>query len=577
MERLRPWVCFLLVLLLVAVSASDVEAGRKKKKKKAEEEDSGPPPIAVEAWLVLGPMDHPLPVFHDESKGEYDLQKLLDATILPDAHAEPEAGEALTGLAGERFVWHRKATTDDLVGLSRPETAGVPAVAWLAAYVSVPRWQSFTLKLVGSHRRAIWVDGESLASGGAGEEDEVSDTVKLRPGRHLLLVQTVLDPDREGDWTIGATLTPSAEEPAASITVSVDRTRGVELRDIMDPPRISSLGISPSGEALALSVSRNVPGTHDSESWVEIRAADTGRLQASWRGTKGARQVEWSPDGRYISYVANAPAGEDSALFLYDTRNGEVRPLLEKVEKLGGYAWSPTSTFLVYSTRVEPEKNETGVKRLESIRDRWSNFRNKQYLHQVRVPDGTRRRLTAGGLTTSLQDIAPDGGRLLFTRTIEDVSARPYSKTELWELDLHSLGATVLRTFGWMNGASYSPTGERLLISGPPDAFGDSGRDVPEGELVNYYDGQLFLWNPADDSVEAITRDFDPAVGGALWSHYDGEIYFSATEHDLVQADVSDLDSPSLVTHAGGHARSSALRNSSGIARVGCFDQPRNE
>jgi dipeptidyl aminopeptidase/acylaminoacyl peptidase len=324
--------------------------------------------------------------------------------------------------------------------------------------------------------------------------------------------------------------------------VTLDPKRPVNLGDILDPPTIRSLATSPDGRHVVASVRRTVPGSDDSESWLEIRSSSDGSLTESWRGGLNATRVAWSPTGRYISYVADAPGKEEdkggdkekrSSLYLYQREAGRVTPLLEGVEELGGYLWSPNGRAIVYATTVKAEKDKRGVKMVEGLADRWASYRDKQYLHLVTVPGGTRRRLTAGSLTTSAVAISPDGKRLLFSRRVEDLEQRPYAKTELWELSLATFKASKLREFSWFNDAAFSPDGERLLVAADATAFGDVGLNLSSDRIPNSYDGQLYIWTPSTDAVEAITRDFDPAVTSAWWSHHDGAIYLTAEERDF--------------------------------------------
>ncbi|MDH3784528.1 MAG: S9 family peptidase, partial [Acidobacteriota bacterium] len=256
----------------------------------------------------------------------------------------------------------------------------------------------------------------------------------------------------------------------------------------------------------------------------------------SWRGMSGASQVSWSPDGSRIAYLASTP-GKDAGktLFVYELDSGSVRALLEGVKELQSYRWSPTGTGIVFTTQVKAEKDKRGVKLLEGLMDRQATYRNKSYLHWVDVTSGVQRRLTAGDETTSLQDISADGKRLLFSRLFDDLEEIPFSRNELWELELSSGKATKLREIGWLNGVSYAPVGDKLLIGARADEFEGRGVNVEEGQIANSYDGQLFIWDRGTDEVDPITLIFDPAVQNAVWSRHDGRIYLTGTDRDLVE------------------------------------------
>ena len=126
--------------------------------------------------------------------------------------------------------------------------------------------------------------------------------------------------------------------------------------------------------------------------------------------------------------------------------------------------------------------------------------------------------------------MSPDGRRLLFTRTMDDYETRPFVRTELHVLDLQTLQAELVYPGPWLNAASWSPDGSRLLVRGGPSAFDGAGAAVPAGTIPNDYDNQLYLLTLDGGAVTPLTRDFDPAVSGAVWHRGDGMIYLSATD-----------------------------------------------
>ena len=106
-------------------------------------------------------------------------------------------------------------------------------------------------------------------------------------------------------------------------------------------------------------------------------------------------------------------------------------------------------------TPAEKDANDkAGVKRMRGLPDRWRGFRDRSHLWQVRTEDATRRRLTAGPLTTSFHGFSPDGRHILFSTRKHDYERRPYSQTTFWELDLESLAVRELFSGVWLDGAS---------------------------------------------------------------------------------------------------------------------------
>ncbi|HXV75152.1 MAG TPA: hypothetical protein VD788_02460, partial [Candidatus Polarisedimenticolaceae bacterium] len=402
----------------------------------AGEAEADVPRTSIERWLVAGPAAHPLPIFADAERGGVEVSALLDQPMLNSTRIRPAEGQTLVWVDGKRLSFKpTKAGRQGRVDLPRPRAAGEPAVAWLAVHLRAARFAKLDLVLTGEHPRRVWLDGEPLASGEG--ETEVESKIELIRGSHTLLVETILDPAREADWKIGVDL---VGDDTAALVATTDPRRELDLLDLLEAPEIGSIALSPDGTRIVASVSRVVPGTDESESWIEIRSAADGALEDSWRGQVQVRSVDWSPDGRFISYVTKAvDGGEDaSTLFLYDVERRSAAPLLQSVEHLGRYLWSPTGGAIVFATTHKADKDERGVKLLGGLLDRWADYRDKQFLHLVTVPDGSRRLLTAGDTTTDPLDISPDGRRLLFTRRLEDLADRPFTRTELWQLDLRS-------------------------------------------------------------------------------------------------------------------------------------------
>ena len=534
----------LLLLLVLAVLGPPVAAG-----KGETEKGDAAPPVVIERWWVLGPASHPAPGLLPEGDEPEPAGMLGDAPFTRD-WPRPAEGREVAWFGGEPLRWETaEAGKRGEVTLSLPEGAmeGTPTLAVLATRVTLDRFAKVALVLKGSDVRCAWIDGNSVVdcAGGPGEDDgdkkskkkdkkksedeeETRGEVELAPGTHMLVVQTVRNAGADGNWGVGAEIVPVDEDAEVRIRLDLE-TWDLGIREIVEAPKISSVALAPDGGRVVLGYSRYVPGTDESERWIEIRDVPRGQTVAAWR-QPSAGSVDWSADGRYISWIAKGK--DESSLYLQDQENGRSFPLLDDVEGLGGYLWSPNSRVIVYWATEEAEKDERGVKRVESLMDRWSHFRDKQFLHLVTVPDGVTRRLTAGEITTTASAFSPDGGRLLFQRAVEDLAQRPYYRTELWEIDLATFETTKVRDWQFLYDASYAPDGKRLLIQGPPEEFEEAGLVLPEGVIPNSYDQQLFIWNPGSGKVQAITRDFDPSVVEARWNRQDGRIYLIAEEGD---------------------------------------------
>lgn len=534
-NRILAVVC---VALTVAISATATPAAGKGKPATPE------PTVAVGNWLVLGPVPVPLPAFAGDARGTFTTGDLHKESLLPNLDSMPAVGSTVPWLGDAEAQWRQAAAGADATLRLVPAAGGGPQVAWLAVQVHAPSWQSVRAELLGTRLRRLLVDGVQLVSGGdkAGG-GEVTGTLKLAPGTHLLVAQTVFDPATPGEWRVGLKL---AAPVIPRVAFSTGRERTLDILDILDRPTISAVALSFDGRLVAVTMRRILPGTDDTESWVEIRDTERGELQRTWRGT-GIKNVAWAKPGALSYVTSEKKKGKDgkdtevSTLWLASLETGLVEPVLDRIENLGGYRWAGDGTTVVYSTTTRSEPDSRGIKLVESIMDRQRGHRDLSHLWLARHPQGVRVRITAGELSTRVEDHSADGRHLLFSRHVEDLQARPYIRTELWEMDLGTLATTHLRDFRWLDDAAYGPGG-RLLVVGGPSAFGPTGVNLPAGVLPNEGDGQLFLWEPKTDTVEALSREFDPAISRAEWSATARAVIVTAMAGDGAGVFRLDLD-----------------------------------
>jgi len=508
----------LLCLLAIAVASATPAAPAA-----ADTAAADPVTVAIDGVLQLGPVALPLPAFHDAERRGVSLAELAGAATLDVAVLQPSAGDALPTPAG-RQSWREVASP---VALS---TGGQAGEAWLACYLRSDRWQEATLRLGGpadAHLQA-WLAGEALdleAADDAGTPARTA-TLELTPGVHTLLLRTVAPADLAG-WSLAPALELAGGRDPATLTATTDPRRPADIHLVLDSPRIQSLRLSPDGSLTAIQLQAR-PAGGDAQDWLEIRRTDGGGLVTTWRGGK-AGGLAWAPDGQRLSFTLREDDATD--LWLFDVATGQTTRLLRGVKDMGSYRWAPSGAFVVYEVRVEAEKDERKVKRVENPADRQGWWRDRSYLVQAAVPSGLVRRLTAGPLSPDSWRISPDSERLLFFLSDQDLAGgRPFFSSELWELDLATLAAEKLLADRWIGGAEYGPDPDVLLLQGSPSAFDGLGRDLPAGMQANDYGGQLYLYHREDGRAEPLSLGLQPDVAQAWWSLADGQVYALCTE-----------------------------------------------
>ena len=535
-------------------------------------EPAAPVEIPLDRWLVLGPVPAPLPAFHDEegpSGKPVGVGDLLGTTLIEDPEIWPAAGDAVTWLEGRELIWRERIPREETGAVEPGEDGKVseaPTVAWLTTYVSAARFVSAKLEVETPHRARVWLDGEQVAEKSeldtedAEEIGSASVPVHLIPGKHRIRVKVLMEgaADTSSAASIVAArleLPPEVGEASPeSVAVDASPRRSITFDDLLAVDTVTGLSVSGDGSLVAVEWAHPSVPSERRRSWVEIRRTRDGAPVRSFRGAPEISGFTWGP-GRLYAYVSRED--EEATVWVgemgEEIRGGALRAVLRDVEHLGAVRFTPDSSSpragaLIYEISEQPPEDDPrpakGVQRMRSLQDRWRGWRTKTWLHQVSLAAGARRRLTAGGLSTQFQDLSPDGSRLLFSRTRYDSEERPFSVDELWELALspdepgvspRAMGPRLLAEVTWMNAARYSPDGETILVRAGPSGFGELGWNVPEGEIANEYDRQLYLLDRDSGEARAITKDFDPSVRDAVWSRADGHVYLTAEDGSYVR------------------------------------------
>lgn len=477
--------------------------------------------VTVSNLLRLGPVPVVMPAFHDADQHGVTLKDLAGTPSLDVAVLAPNQGRKLATSAGQR-TWKK---TSAPVELTADDGA---AETWFAVYLASDRWQkvTFSAEIPADAHLKLWL-GHEPVSLSTGDDGAHTADLELPIGVHTLILRAVVAAEMAETWELAPQLALADETPASALEITTERRLITDIDRVLDAPRAQQVSISPDGELVAVQLSAR-PAGGDSQSWIEIRDADSGELVTTWRGSR-ARRLDWSPDG-HLTFVLPGD-GEASDLWRFDVESGATERILRNIEHMGGYEWAPSGEFVIYAVQVEAEPDKRKVKRVKNPGDRQPWDRNRSYLVQAAVPEGHTRRLTAGPLSPGTWSISPDSRRLLFFLSEQDLAGgRPFYSSRLFELDLTTLEATQLLDDRWISGADYGPDDQTLLLQGSPSAFDGLGRNLPDGVQANDYGGQLYLYDRKRDEATPISKTLVPDVAGAWWSLDDGLVYAICTD-----------------------------------------------
>ena len=305
-------------------------------------------------------------------------------------------------------------------------------------------------------------------------------------------------------WVIAGT----AALTSFAVFAAAEPKRSLEVEDFDRLAAVDGVVCSRDGREIAYTVEQSDSDLDERKTTVWMVDFDGQHDRRLTEPAESASNPKFSPDGRYLSFLAARASDTKPQILLLDLRGGEPSAVTGVGGEIADYDWSPDGHTLVMSMSGEEGSAKTPppivIDRLHFKEDR-TGYLTATERKGLYLVDVTTRQLTP--LTTDLDDTlpaySPDGKTVAFLST-RDADPDRTGKLGLYLVDLAAPGTPrkLVEFFAPNKPAlAWTPDGARIVYT--------SGL---EPRLNAYIQDRLNVINVADGTTRSLTDRLDRAV-----------------------------------------------------------------
>lgn len=314
-------------------------------------------------------------------------------------------------------------------------------------------------------------------------------------------------------------------------TAQSDGKRHIRPEDVYRSYSISNPRLSPDGQWILYSHSKvdSAKDGYDGKLYMmSIKGDDVVQLTEQ---TKGVGQAAWSPDNKYISFMARGKSEDaGSQIHLMNRKGGEPIQLTNLKGEIQSYKWFPDGNSILLEIK-EPSTADTAKTKIRKPYeiDRYT-FKNdsegyldrrKTHLYRFNLKTKKTDTLTRGKANETGAVVSPDGTSIAY---VSNITADPdlNENSDIFVLDLKTGRIEQITSFAGENGSPrFSPDGRMLTYT---QSTTESG--------FNMYDAShLYVYDFSSRSSRNISGSLDRSVSAPVWSA-DGRHVLSMIDDD---------------------------------------------
>ena len=287
-----------------------------------------------------------------------------------------------------------------------------------------------------------------------------------------------------------------------------------------DVYRLQNLGdphISPDGKwvAYTLSTVDSVKNKRNSDVWmVSWDGKESVQLTNS---SESESQPNWSPDGKYVSFVSSRNGLKGSQIWIMDRRGGEAKQLTDlKKGDLEDYEWSPDGTKIALVIKTQPDTAKVKVPKPIVI-DRYhfkqdiEGYLTRKATHLYLFDFATKKMdtLTKGVYDEKDPKWSPDGSQIAFLSN-RTVDPDRNENSDIWVIDAKK-DATLKQITTWTGSDTapqWSPDGKQIGYL----------RSTSSDNYIMYDQSVLCVVSANGGEPKVLSKSLDRPVGNPRWT-----------------------------------------------------------
>lgn len=310
--------------------------------------------------------------------------------------------------------------------------------------------------------------------------------------------------------------------------------RAIGPNDIYRMSTVSNPKISPEGQWVLYSISKIDSAKDKFYSKLYMVSADGNQTVSLTEQTKGVSNYNWSPDGKYISFLAAGKEEEGSQFYLMDRRGGEPIQITHIKGELQSYQWLKDGKHLIFTIKDYNYADTAKSKMREPYEIDRYRFKadyegyldnRKTHLYSFELATKKLDTLTRGNYNESEVSVSSNGAMITY---ISNVSAQPdqNDNTSIFVLSLGAVQNPIkLTTY---KGSNRSPKFS-------PDNLSIAYLQSSSEDAYNMYDlQQLAVVDIKTKAIKVLTKNFDRSIENIIWSNDNASI-FALVEDDRTQ------------------------------------------